>query len=376
MNFKIKSYNNFDEKLFTIWSVLERECNVSIFQNLNWQNYWYKKIGIKEKIKPLIYVIYFDSQPIALFPFCLKTKYHLKTIEFLGASQNDYNLPLVLSHFSNNKYFKEIWSLVIKNLPKNDLIFLEKIPEYFNNELNPMMYLEDLNYNNDAYFINLPINWKEYSQSLSKKMISDNQRSLRRLSEKEIKMNLEVHESEFNHTLKVLMDLKERKLISSGAINILKNKLIKSFYENINEISCDLLNVHLSSISIGKKILAANLGIIYRSRFYYLFPSYDSSWSKYSPGRILLEKLIQYSINKKLKIFDLTIGNELYKKSWGTTNLKIFNYIKSKSFFGFIYLIKLKIIIFIKSNKFFRKFIMFLKKNIIHFKFNILRNDQ
>ena len=45
-------------------------------------------------------------------------------------------------------------------------------------------------------------------------------------------------------------------------------------------------------------------------------PTFATEWKSYSPGRLLLEYLIQWSIEQRLKVFDFTVGDEEYKKEW------------------------------------------------------------
>ena len=51
--------------------------------------------------------------------------------------------------------------------------------------------------------------------------------------------------------------------------------------------------------------------------FYYILPSFDiHNYGKFSPGKILLEKLLFWTFENKIKIFDFTGGNEMYKDLW------------------------------------------------------------
>ena len=71
----------------------------------------------------------------------------------------------------------------------------------------------------------------------------------------------------------------------------------------------------------------------------------EKNLSKFSPGRLLISLLIRWSISKKLKIFDFTLGDEAYKKDWSNDSNPLYNYIQLTSLRGFIlyFLIKLKL---------------------------------
>ena len=69
----------------------------------------------------------------------------------------------------------------------------------------------------------------------------------------------------------------------------------------------------------------------------------EENLKKYSPGRLLISLLVRWSISKKLEIFDFTLGDEDYKKSWSNASSVLFNHIKLISLRGFILYILLKI---------------------------------
>ena len=89
-------------------------------------------------------------------------------------------------------------------------------------------------------------------------------------------------------------------------------------------------------MGIKKKAKILIGGIIYKNRFNYLLLSMkEGNLDRYSPGRLLIALLIRWSISKKLEVFDFTLGDEGYKKSWSNKNSYLFNYVESKSLNGF-----------------------------------------
>ena len=62
-------------------------------------------------------------------------------------------------------------------------------------------------------------------------------------------------------------------------------------------------------------------------------------WDKFSPGRLLLEYLIKWSIENRLKIFDFTIGEDQYKKVWCDTETMIYETLEATTTKGKIYIL-------------------------------------
>ena len=76
----------------------------------------------------------------------------------------------------------------------------------------------------------------------------------------------------------------------------------------------------VSSLSAGDTLLAVHLGSSNDGRLGWWIPTYDPQWSKFSPGRLLLEDVLQASHTRGDLEFDFLIGNEAYKFQYSTHN--------------------------------------------------------
>ena len=113
----------------------------------------------------------------------------------------------------------------------------------------------------------------------------------------------------------------------------------KKFYESLAGIFSNNLKVHCASLDVKGKLVATHVGIVDDDTFYYLMPANEGGdWKKYSPGRLLLLELLKWSIEKKLKFFDFTVGGEAYKKDWCNIEIDLFEVSSASSFLGRIYL--------------------------------------
>jgi CelD/BcsL family acetyltransferase involved in cellulose biosynthesis len=87
------------------------------------------------------------------------------------------------------------------------------------------------------------------------------------------------------------------------------------------------LNIHVAALYLNDHIIATHWGINFRNIFYYLMPAYESGEpAKYSPGKILLLKLIEWCFQHEIKTFDFTFGGEAYKKDWCNSEMKLYQY--------------------------------------------------
>ena len=59
--------------------------------------------------------------------------------------------------------------------------------------------------------------------------------------------------------------------------------------------------------------------------------------SRYSVGRLLMQRLIEESIEQGLLAFDLTVGDEPYKSQWADVTLPLFDYRRGITLRGRLY---------------------------------------
>jgi CelD/BcsL family acetyltransferase involved in cellulose biosynthesis len=76
--------------------------------------------------------------------------------------------------------------------------------------------------------------------------------------------------------------------------------------------------VHVSQLRIGEATSAANLGMVFRGRYYHVLASHGGgpAIERFGPGTAHLHMLIAYAIERGCDTFDFTIGDESYKREW------------------------------------------------------------
>jgi CelD/BcsL family acetyltransferase involved in cellulose biosynthesis len=74
----------------------------------------------------------------------------------------------------------------------------------------------------------------------------------------------------------------------------------------------------VSSFRAGGRVMAAVVGLRYEGRYSYWITAYDDAFGTYSPGRLLLERLIAASLAGGDVEFDLLVGSEAFKWHYAT----------------------------------------------------------
>lgn len=96
--------------------------------------------------------------------------------------------------------------------------------------------------------------------------------------------------------------------------------------ESMAEAAAGLGTMHLSWICSGDEILAVHFGFIYQNILYYYMPSYHLDWALYSPGKILLVKLIAWCVDHGLSSFDFMKGDDPYKASLANASKELWDF--------------------------------------------------
>jgi CelD/BcsL family acetyltransferase involved in cellulose biosynthesis len=74
----------------------------------------------------------------------------------------------------------------------------------------------------------------------------------------------------------------------------------------------------VSSLTAGDRVLAVHIGMVDQGRFYSWVTTYDSTYSQYAPGRLLLHFLLEESFQQQHTEFDFLWGGEDYKWHYAT----------------------------------------------------------
>jgi CelD/BcsL family acetyltransferase involved in cellulose biosynthesis len=112
-----------------------------------------------------------------------------------------------------------------------------------------------------------------------------------------------------------LMRLKSEQYRRSGKLDHFTVPWVVEMLHKLQQIrSIDFSGV-LSALYVGDNLAAAHMGMQSRSRWHGWFIAYDRRFYKYSPGLILLLKMIEHATTMGLQRFDLANGPRmLYKE--------------------------------------------------------------
>lgn len=85
--------------------------------------------------------------------------------------------------------------------------------------------------------------------------------------------------------------------------------------ERLNGYGC----LRFFVLYLDGEMVAAHYGFVYAGCYIWYKPSFKSALSKFSPGEVLLKRLLESSRVEPVQTFDFTIGNEAFKLRFATS---------------------------------------------------------
>jgi CelD/BcsL family acetyltransferase involved in cellulose biosynthesis len=333
---KLIIFEEFNEELKEKWLKIEN-TSTTIFQSYQWQKLWYDQIGQKYLgVIPKILVLQKNGQAnYNIYPLCIRNINGIKCLEWMGYPFSDFNQSVFIDDDFNLSKLENIINDIQKHyLKKIDFINLNN--NLLQNNLSDINLGKNLKFQSSNYRIIIS-NWKNYIKDKKFKfLIQDINRCKKNLLKiGSISYKEERQIKDVNQVIEFIIENKSNQLVRTYAWNYMKIKAYSKFIRKL----IDNDNAHLSAVYLNDKIIAAHLGYIHRNVFYYVFPVFENNYKRYSPGNLLLIKLIKRMHFKKLEFFDFTIGDETYKKKWSNINQSFYSFKSYKSIKGLVFII-------------------------------------
>lgn len=361
MNFKL--FNVFNNELKSEWIKIQGINNVFVFQTFDWNKIWCE--NFLDYGMPFIYIIYEEERPIALFPLYLKTFFGVRTLSLIGGKQSDYLSPLFSDKiFDQNINIGSIWKYLNKIIVDYHFLCFDKVPRNLVlNQLNPILNLNGFSVTNTSYSANLPQSFEEYDSTLRTKLKSDIKRQVRRLEELgKLSFCYEIEQFNIEKYLNVLFEFKSMQYKRTGVIDSFANDNVRKFYSSLFNDNFSSFKPIFSVLKLDDEPIAIHLGVQFSGRFYYLLPTYNFDYQVYSPGKILLHRIIQEAINTKNVVFDFTVGGEEYKREWCNNELVLQRFEYYRGILGYFVKMVFSCVNYLKRDRYMRKILTSIKR--------------
>ena len=261
-----------------------------------------------------------EGRLVALAPLVIARRYGVRILEWGGANVLDYG-DMVLDREGDAG---DLWH-VIRRSRKYDLAFIRSlhadcscrgtVGEFgYQARSRSLYYFHNSWSSGDAWLAELPSKKRKRLRQME-----------RRLEDREsIRFNVHTVGRAPQAVLGALIDQKAAWAAKNARTGLFDDPApAAALLTRLADAAAELGNLHLSWLSRGDQILATHLGFVHRSVLYYYMPSYDAALGRYSPGSILLAKLLAWCSDEGVSGLDFLQGDDPYKAAFATSRVTV-----------------------------------------------------
>ena len=287
---------------------------------------WIGTIGAARKTRLcLTSVCTPDGAPLLVLPLGIENRRGVRVLGFADGGVSDYNAPAVLTDRDLTDAMPAIWARIADALPGFDIASIDKVPATAGDRPNPLVALARTREFRPGQVVELSGTWESFAR-IGLPRAQDSRRKRRRLAERgPVAFRVAETPQDKGVVLAALIEQKRRRYLETRGFDGLARPGYLD-YLNRTVSTPDLTDsIHLSALWCGETIVAAHWGIATPNRYYYLMPSFaGGDWSRYSPGRLIVEDLIAWCYDKGIRLFDFGHGDEPYKAEFETREVALY----------------------------------------------------
>jgi CelD/BcsL family acetyltransferase involved in cellulose biosynthesis len=304
------------------WQLLEPAGTV--FQTRAWLLPWYRTLGARYKVSPLFVTVEHrdTGRPLMFFPLCVRRKRGLIIVEFPDQGVSDYNAPIVAPDLELRPgEMHGLWQQICRRLPPADIFHIIKMPEILAGRAIPLTELDWLRrLDLRSWTVKLPKTRAEYDKTIVKPKDRKEQRRKRRHLVESLGDVTLLHaatEDQRRENFHALARQRRSRFTDCRRKDILSDPAFFRFYETVALEDPGRI-VALSALQARDKAVATLLALVHNDRYVLLMHSFDTGLDRLSPGIVAIDEMITCAIENGMSFFDFTIGNEPYKRQFGT----------------------------------------------------------
>jgi CelD/BcsL family acetyltransferase involved in cellulose biosynthesis len=153
-------------------------------------------------------------------------------------------------------------------------------------------------------------------------LYSDHRRKLRRLERECGPVEVDLDIQDFS-ALDLCLKWKSAQYRRTGIPDPLERPWARALAELISTYRNEQFAGILSVLRVGETPIAAHFGLRSGTVWHYWFPSYDTNYQRYSPGILLLLKMIEGAPRRGIKSIDFGRGDNDYKLRFANRRIPI-----------------------------------------------------
>lgn len=304
-----------------LWRAFEKDGVCSPYQRFDWVSSFASAFAAKDGFALRVVVVRQDSgHPLLVLPLALHRRHGLTIASAVGGKQANYHLPI---------FPRGMGSQVASELPRIltqvaksagiDAYAFENVPPVWSEERNPLVLGVSSSSANNAYELELT---GDAESSLKRIGSSESRRKLRKKEKAlaqwgQLTWRLARTPDDINAVLDCFFHQKSERFRAMGIRDPFQEETLRTFIRNacFNGLDRGLPALELYGLWLEGRLLATFGGAVDRQRLSCMINSFDGDpdVARFSPGYILLSKVIRAQHEAGRTVVDLGVGEARYK---------------------------------------------------------------
>jgi CelD/BcsL family acetyltransferase involved in cellulose biosynthesis len=277
-----------------------------------------------------------SGHPLMLLPLVIEQRLGVRTLSFIDQGHADYNAPVVYPRAANlpREIVPALWDRILSLLPAVDVVRLEKMPDHILGVPNPLFALAEEPNGESCHGNDLTKTLAEVERTLlSPRELRSKQKSLEKIAP--VRFIVAEESERRQQLLDTLIGQKQRRFEETRVPGFAEKPDALAFLRQATEIFGRSGNLFICALTVGDDVTAIQWGLKQGGVLYALMTSFaDGRWVKYSCGRILNYRLLQWLKQEGYTYLDQGFGDEPYKLQNCDTTVPLYRTVTGRSLLG------------------------------------------
>jgi CelD/BcsL family acetyltransferase involved in cellulose biosynthesis len=317
------------DEIYTV-AGLYHQGSSYVFQTADWLQCWLNTFGKKVSVVPKIFLFEEGlSGARAILPLSIRRVGGIKILTTLGGFHSDYS-GIRIEDREYRLPAKVYWEKLHRWATENgiDFVSVRRIPTKIGDTVNPLV-ANNLVRCEQTGQLDISDGWEIfYRLRMKTRLRADIRRQQKRLTEiGKLEFAVASTLEEALLFTDIMIQQKQQRYLEMGITNQFKDEEAKYFYKLATKKLWMDGDIHVAALKIGEEVIATHWGARSQGHFYYLMPTHaGGDWAKYSPGKVLLQYLVEWACINQDVTFDFTVGAESYKADWCDSSMPLYRY--------------------------------------------------
>jgi CelD/BcsL family acetyltransferase involved in cellulose biosynthesis len=301
-------------------AVLGRSSDDSVF--LSWEIMANSVKQIEKERKLRVLCVEDHGKIIAIAPLAQSRRSWLgyEVIEPLALWHSDYTGLILaeraqecLTLFLNYLYQQNDWDFIhLYNVPESSIIF-DLLPEVKGS------FKFEIRKGASCPYLTIPESLDGLMAGLGPNFRQWLRRSLRRLERDHGRVELKEYAElgSLEEGMQIFIDLHQNRWVSKGKMGVFADQKNREMWFTGARLLAERNWLGLYFLTVNGKPIATQYCVEYNQKTHAGLGGFDISYSSYSPGNLIILKILERCIERKTAEYDFMRGAESYKFDWG-----------------------------------------------------------